>query len=74
MKDEAKQVAEFKRWYDAQWLGNRNHGQVIPLHTGDPKYTEYLDGYTLALGAWITATRTERQAAVNTCADAIRDR
>lgn len=67
MKDEAKQVAAFKEWYDAQWLGDREHGQVVPLHTGDARYTEYLDGYTLALGAWISATRAEREACAAVC-------
>ena len=47
-----EQLIAFREWYNAQWLGDQEHGQYIP-HNGDPKYTEYLDGHTLALGAWM---------------------
>lgn len=72
MKDSAEQTSIFKQWYDAQWLGDGDHGQSIPLNAGDPKYTEYLDGYTLALGAWIVATEQEREACAKLC-EAVRE-
>ncbi|MBZ0134334.1 MAG: hypothetical protein K8D98_00185 [Rhodanobacter sp.] len=59
MDDEARLIAACKAWYDAHWLGNRAHGKVVPQN-GDPHYTKYLDGYMLALAAWISATRAER--------------
>lgn len=67
MNDRSNQFAAFKDWYDAQWLGDREHGQFVPVHTGDARYTEYLDGYTLALGAWISATAVEREACAKVC-------
>jgi len=59
LDDEARLIAACKAWYDAHWLGNRAHGKVVPQN-GDPHYTKYLDGYMLALAAWISATRAER--------------
>lgn len=52
-----EKIAAFKRWYDSIWLSDENHGQKVPQHIGDDKYTEYMAGYTLALGAWMEATR-----------------
>lgn len=48
------EVAAFKRWYDAIWLGDGEHGQYIPT-IKDAKFYEYMDGYTLAFGAWMSA-------------------
>ena len=49
-------ISKFRKWYDAVWLGDEEHGQKVPQHIGDYKYAEYMDGYTLALGAWVEAT------------------
>ena len=57
-------ISKFKQWYDAVWLGDEGHGQKVPQHIGDYKYAEYMDGYTLALGAWAEAT-TQAQAALS---------
>ena len=51
-----QQAAAFKRWYDAWWIGDGEQGEYIP-DQADPKFTEYLNGYTLAFGAWCEATR-----------------
>ncbi len=67
MEDKAKQFTEFKEWYDAQWLGDGEHGQAIPSCHDDSKFNEYVDGYTLALGAWIAATSFERAACAEVC-------
>lgn len=48
---DSKQIIAFRDWYNAQWLGDQEHGQYIP-HNGDPKYTEYMDGHQVGLGAW----------------------
>ena len=52
-----EQVLKFKQWYDAVWLGDEEHGQTIPQTFSDERYAEYMDGYTLALGAWIESAR-----------------
>lgn len=52
-------LALFRAWYDATWTGSGTPGRPIP-QSGDPHYTEYLDGYMLALGAWSGATRVVR--------------
>ena len=62
---DGEQVAAFKRWYDSIWLGDKEHGQKVPQHIGDCKYTEYMNGYTLALGAWMEATTQARAAISN---------
>lgn len=66
MNDKANQFAAFKDWYDAQWLGDREHGQVVP-NVGDARFAEYTEGYTVALGAWIEATAAEREACAKVC-------
>jgi hypothetical protein len=50
-------ITDFKTWYDAVWLGDKEHGQFIP-NTHDLDYLEYLNGYTLAHGAWQAALST----------------
>ena len=57
-----EQLIAFREWYNAQWLGDQEHGQYIP-HNGDPRYTEYLDGHTLALGAWMACLQYNGMAA-----------
>ena len=52
-----EQLSKFKQWYDAVWLGDEEHGQTIPQAFSDERYAEYMDGYTLALGAWIESAR-----------------
>ena len=52
-----EQVLKFKQWYDAVWLGDEEHGQTIPQIFSDERYAEYMDGYTLALGAWLESAR-----------------
>jgi len=59
---DAQQLIAFRDWYNAQYLGDRECGQYIP-HNGDPKYTEYMDGYTLALGAWAACLQYNNKAA-----------
>jgi hypothetical protein len=49
------EIAEFKDWYDAVWLGDQEHGQEVPTNPSHPQFKEYLSGYTLALGAWQSA-------------------
>lgn len=51
----------FSKWYDAIWLGDGEHGQYIPTN-GDKKYSEYLEGRTLALGAWMERARVAKLA------------
>lgn len=60
LNDKANQIAAFKEWYDAQWLGDEQHGQSLPQIPGDPLHSEYMQGYVTGLGAWLTATETER--------------
>lgn len=49
--EESKQ---FKEWYDEWWLGDGQQGEIIPGST-DADFPKYLDGYTLAFGAWMAA-------------------
>lgn len=49
------EIAEFKDWYDAVWLGDQEHGQEVPTNPSHPQFKEYMDGYTVALGAWQAA-------------------
>ena len=67
MKDKSKQFEAFKKWFDACWLGDGEHEQAIPTCRHDPKFMEYVDGYTLALGAWIAAIDIERAACAEVC-------
>ena len=53
----SEQALKFKQWYDAVWLGDEEHGQTIPQTFYDERYAEYMDGYTLALGAWLESAR-----------------
>ena len=46
-------ISKFRQWYDAVWLGDEEHGQTIPQSFSDARYVEYINGYNLALGAWI---------------------
>ena len=48
-----EQISKFKQWYDAVWLGDGEHGQTIPQVFSDVQYVEYMEGYNLALGAWL---------------------
>lgn len=50
-------ISKFRQWYDAVWLGDEEHGQTIPQSFSDARYVEYINGYTLALGAWIESAR-----------------
>ena len=50
-------ISKFRQWYDAVWLGDEEHGQTIPQSFSDARYVEYMDGYTLALGAWVESAR-----------------
>ena len=50
-------ISKFRQWYDATWLGDNEHGQVIPQSFSDKRYVEYMSGYTLALGAWIESAK-----------------
>lgn len=52
-----EQLSKFKQWYDAVWLRDGKHGQTIPQAFSDEHYAEYIDGYTLALGAWLESAR-----------------
>ena len=52
-----EQFSKFKQWYDAVWLGDEEHGQTIPQSFSDERYAEYMEGYTLALGAWMESAR-----------------
>lgn len=61
--------AGFKEWYDAVWLGDEECGQYIPT-VGDITYPQYIEGYTLAHGAWQAAN--ERQLKPVMADDAIR--
>lgn len=49
--EESKQ---FKEWYDEWWLGDGQQGEIIP-GSADADFPKYLDGYTLAFGAWMAA-------------------
>lgn len=44
----------FKAWYDAWWLGDGQQAEIIP-GSGDPEFPKYMNGYTLAFGAWMAA-------------------
>ena len=46
--------AKFKAWYDAWWLGDGFQAESIPGYE-DPDFPKYLNGYTLAFGAWMAA-------------------
>ena len=50
-------ISKFRQWYDAVWLGDEEHGQTIPQSFSDARYVEFMDGYTLALGAWVESAR-----------------
>lgn len=49
VKDE---ISAFRDWYNAVWLGDGESGETIP-EQGDKRYDAYLQGYTVALGAWM---------------------
>lgn len=53
-------VCAFKEWYDAIWLGDQEHGQTLPK--SGPEYDRYMDGYTLAYGAWNAALAKIKEA------------
>lgn len=46
--------AKFKAWYDAWWLGDGFQAESIPGYE-EPDFPKYLNGYTLAFGAWMAA-------------------
>jgi hypothetical protein len=50
----SKESKQFKEWYDEWWLGDGQQGEIIPGST-DADFPKYLDGYTLAFGAWMAA-------------------
>lgn len=43
-----------KAWWDAIWLGDREHGQCVP-EPSDKRYDEYVSGLQIARGAWFEA-------------------
>lgn len=45
-----------KEWFDAQWLGDRDHGQYIPQN-GDKDYSLYIATWQTAYGAWLARER-----------------
>ena len=49
----SEQVSKFKQWYDAVWMGDGEHGQTVPESFTDEEYAVYMEGYNLALGAWL---------------------
>lgn len=52
--DPGGSISAFKEWYDDIWKGDDEMQRPIPRFFDD-EYREYLDGYTLALGAWQAA-------------------
>lgn len=55
--EEAKQ---FKEWYDEWWMGDGQQGEIIP-GSADADFPKYLNGYTLAFGAWMAAKHSAHQ-------------
>ena len=55
-----QECKEFKEWYDAWWMGDGQQGEIIP-GSADADFPKYLDGYTLAFGAWMAAKHAAHQ-------------
>lgn len=53
------ETKDFKEWYDAVYIGDGETHDKIPTAT-DYSYRSYMNGYTLAHGAWIEAAKRAR--------------